>query len=142
MSYHTRYTGAMKPNRATSTRRTKRGATIQERKRRDGTITRVRTNSDGSTRRSRRTAGGVVKSATRRTAPGRYGTGSKVKSMMRGGKTYGKSSNRVARQNSTTEATRIKRMDQRKRTRQAAAATRRTQRQNAAANRRAARRRR
>lgn len=81
--------------RATSTRRTKRGATIQERKRKDGTIQRKRTNADGSIRNSRRTTSGAVKSATRKTA-----AGGAVKSMMRGGTTYGKNSNRVAKRNS------------------------------------------
>ena len=79
--------------RPTTTRRTKSGATVQERVGRGGITRRKRTNADGSTRTSRRTAGGGVKSATRKTASGA------VKSMMRGGKTHGKNSSRVAFRN-------------------------------------------
>jgi hypothetical protein len=80
--------------RATSTRRTKKGATIQERKRKDGTIQRKRTNADGSIRNSRRNTDGTLKSATRKTTAG--GT---VKSMRRGGEFFGKKSERVQTRN-------------------------------------------
>jgi hypothetical protein len=80
--------------RPTSTRRTKRGTTIQERKRKDGTVQRKRTNADGSIRNSRRNADGTLKSATRKTTAG--GT---VKSMKRGGEFFGKKSERVQKRN-------------------------------------------
>ena len=108
--------------RATSTRRTKKGATIQERKRKDGTIQRKRTNADGSIRNSRRNADGTLKSATRKTT-----TGGKVKSMRRDGELHTRNSERVAARNSPAgQAAKAKRMAERKRTRQAAAATRRS----------------
>jgi hypothetical protein len=79
--------------RPTSSRTTRKGATIQERAGRDGLTRRKRTNADGSTRTSRRTSSGDVKSATRKTADG------KIKSMKRGGKTYGSQSKRVTQRN-------------------------------------------
>ena len=96
----------MRKKPTTSTKTTKKGATIKEIKRKDGTTARKRTNADGSVRTSNRNADGTLKSATRKATAG--GT---VKSMKRGGVDYTSKTDRVTKRNSAEGIAAKKRRD-------------------------------